>query len=467
MDRKRRNRGDGGLYKETISSKGHSYTYWIADWKDQDGKRHRASGATPEDALARKNLKLQLLSKEVKARPRRSPSKGMTVSEAVSQWLAENQHIGEASKGKYLRNLTRYVIPFIGDKPIRTITRERIVELEAQQDAQGIGPSAKRHVWKNLNALMKWAVRAGKIKTSPMEGIVPPKATNYRSVRIEAHIDRHVETAMGIMAWTSQQDCPWHWYYPVVMAMSLGLRRAEVLGITRDAIDLGHYSLEVRARLMQRPGKGGYVLRPATKNGHNRTVRVPQPHYQALLEALYRHAEDAVTLPIETEEGVTIGHGQLLFVREDGSPFSYNDWNANWRSVQQAYKDYVSGVHVQLTQDDYIIPHEMRHITASILSEEGETLPTIQSILGHLTPAMTEHYSHILEKGREETAARWGRTIESSIKFFSNFDRETAACYAAKSAKANSDENASDLWPAAQKQQNREEKAKKPHQNAD
>lgn len=426
MDRKRRNRGDGGLYKETISSKGHSYTYWIADWKDQDGKRHRASGATPEDALARKNLKLQLLSKEVKTKPRKSPSRGMTVSEAVSQWLAENQHIGETSRGKYLRNLTRYVIPFIGDKPIRTITRERIVELEAQQDAQGIGPSAKRHVWKNLNAMMRWAVRAGKIRTNPMEGIDPPKATNYRAARIEAHIDEHTRTALCIIAWTADKNCPYHWYHPIVMAMSLGLRRAELLGITREAIDLSSGSLEVRTRLMQRPGKGGYVLRPATKNGHSRVIKVPQPHYKALLEAREKHTDDAVRLPIEAEDGTVIGEGQLLFVREDGGPISYNQWNSDWREVQQAYKNGVCGESEPLTNGEYILPHEMRHIAASLLGEQGETLPTIQGILGHLTPEMTEHYSHILEKGREETAERWARTMESVTAFYGNFVRENA-----------------------------------------
>ena len=463
----RRHKGDGGLYTTIVHAHGDEYTYWVADWKDRNGKRHRASGSTPDEALARKNKKIQVLAKETKAKPRKSPAKGTTVAAAIDQWLAENQHIGETSRGKYSRNLARYVTPFIGSMPIRSVTRERIVMLEAQQDAQGIGPSAKRHVWKNLNAMMRWAVRAGKISTNPMEGIDPPKATNYRSARIEAHIDKHVGIVMGIIAWTSQQDCPWHWYHPVIMAMSLGLRRAEVLGITRDAIDLGNYSLEVRARLMQRPGKGGYVLRPATKNGHNRTVRVPQPHYQALLEALHRHAEDAATLPIEVEDGTTIGQGQLLFVREDGSPLSYNDWNMNWWAVQQAYKDYISGGHTKLTQEEYVLPHEMRHIAASILGEEGETLPTIQSILGHLTPAMTEHYAHILEKGREDTAQRWGKTIENGINFFSNFDRETAAYHAAKSAEVDSGEDSSVLRPTTRKKRNHKKMADEPLQNAD
>lgn len=69
----------------------------------------------------------------------------------------------------------------------------------------------------------------------------------------------------------------------------------------------------------------------------------------------------------------------------------------------------------------------MRHITASLLGEQGETLTTIQDMLGHLTPAMSDHYRHILERSRRELADRWGGgSHRSSNKTVGDFYDQSA-----------------------------------------
>lgn len=102
------------------------------------------------------------------------------------------------------------------------------------------------------------------------------------------------------------------------------------------------------------------------------------------------------------------------FWSETTAPQSpYNVWNSSWRHIQQASKDHIDGKHTPLDKAEYILPHEMRHITASLLGEQRETLTTIQDMLGHLTPAMSDHYRHILERSRRELADRWGGGITS------------------------------------------------------
>lgn len=68
----------------------------------------------------------------------------------------------------------------------------------------------------------------------------------------------------------------------------------------------------------------------------------------------------------------------------------------------------------------------MRHITASLLGEQRETLTTIQDMLGHLTPAMSDHYRHILERSRRELADRWGDHIEAATKTLGDFYDQSA-----------------------------------------
>jgi hypothetical protein len=148
--------------------------------------------------------------------------------------------------------------------------------------------------------------------------------------------------------------------------------------------------------------------------------------------------ENAIALPIQDEDGTRIGEGKMLLTREDGKNYAYNDWGEIWREIQTAYKKHVWGADAKLDVDDYIVPHEMRHITSSILGEQGESMKTVQSILGHMTPEMTEHYTHLLESGKVETAERWGATIEQMAEFIGSTMEEVAK--ASTEAESDSDE---------------------------
>lgn len=469
MGQRRRRKGDGGLYRTVVHAHGEEYFYYVADWKDAEGKRHRATGATPEQALARKNTKTQAMARQVprrSTRPRRPA--GPTVEEVAEMWLAADQRLGETSRAKYRSNLRLHAFPFIGSMPIRKLDVTAISRMTELQQGQDIGESAAWHTWKTLHTMLAWAVRAHLIAENPMKYMDPPRRTNHRAERIDRYIDAHTDTVIGIIAWTAEESSSMHQYYPLIMAMALGLRRAEVLGLTRDAFDMSTRSLAVRARLMQRPG-GGYILRVATKNGKSRVVPLPQPFYEAMLQAYNLHRDDAAVLPIEDAGGVEVGKGQLLLVREDGSPIPYNEWNHRWRCIQQAFKDLTEGGHAPLTREEYVLPHEMRHIAASLLGEQGETLATIQDVLGHLTPAMSEHYRHILERSRRELADRWGEHITTATTNLGAFYRENAKLINGEPEDVRIDSAAKSAIsrPTTQKRQNREEEVKRPLLDAD
>lgn len=437
----RRRKGDGGLYRQTIHSNGEEYNYWIAEWRDKQGRKRRASGYTPEQALERKNKRIHA----EETTPLRKPAHAQvgtahnpTVAQAMDTWLLNNDGIGETSRGKYRRNLERYVIPYIGKRAVKRLTPDDMEQLKTTWKQHHVGESAMWHVWKTLHTMLNALVKKGTIKTNPMTPIEAPKKTNHRAAHIDAYIDQHTQIALGIIAWTAKTGTPCHHYHALVMAMALGLRRAEALGITQEALLPGEEKLKIRARLKQRTG-GGYYLQDATKNGHYRTIRLPHMHYMALKEAIRK---DAIVLPLYDGDE-RIGEGKILLTREDGTNLTYNDWNEIWRDIQQAYKDYMNGGrHKPLTENDYIIPHEMRHITSSLLGEQGETLKTVQSILGHMTPEMTEAYTHLLESGKAETAKRWDENLESMSEFIGNAVGEMAKANALYGDGAESDSDA-------------------------
>lgn len=427
MAEKRRKKGDGSLYKTMH----HDREMWCAAWW-QDGKKHRTYGNTESEALDRKTKLIAKLGSPIiaPAKPRRNPvgtAQNPTLTQVMERWLTHNKNLGATSRGKYRRNLENHILPYIGTLPIRRIKRTQIEEVFDRLEAKKIGNSAQWHTWKTLKTLFNYALKDDIIKANPMNSMDSPKRENHVAVLDEAFIDSHTDTVMGIIAWIREDANPWHRYYPLVMAMNLGLRRAEVLGITRENFHSGQEKLIISTQLKLRAG-GSYLS--GTKTGHSRAIPLPRAHLLALSEA-YKNSENrASLLAVEDGEGQVITHMHPLFIRDDDKPYTYNDLRKIWDSIQTAYARWTSGdTKKELTAEEHIRLHGNRHIAASILASEGVSLQMIQAILGHLTPAMTAHYSHVMNATMKKTAEIWGKGVEEETRVLSFVNGELTQSY--------------------------------------
>jgi integrase len=133
----------------------------------------------------------------------------------------------------------------------------------------------------------------------------------------------------------------------VLVALSTGMRRNEILTLRREQIDVDR----------------GFIYLEDTKNGERRGV----PLTGAALAAV---SERLAVLP----------YGALVFVGKTGrTPF---DIRKPWyRAIKSA------GLrHIRF--------HDLRHTAASLLAKDGASLPVIGAVLGHKSPAMTQRYAH-------------------------------------------------------------------------
>lgn len=429
----RRKRGDGSLYQTTH----HDREEWCAAWW-QDGKKHRTYGNTESEALDKKTKLIARLGSPIIAptKPRRNTvgtAQNPTLPQVMERWLTHDKNLGETSRGKYRRNLERHISPYIGTLPIRKVKKAQIEATFDRLEAKKIGNSAAWHTWKTLKTLFNYALKNDIVKSNPMNAMDAPKRENHIAVLDETFIDEHTNTVMGIIAWIREEENPWHRYYPLVMAMNLGLRRAEVLGITREALDSGQEKLTVSTQLKLRAG-GSYLS--GTKTGHSRAIPLPRAHLLALSEAYENGKNRAPLLAVEDGEGQVITHLHPLFIREDCKPYTYNDLRKIWDDIQTAYARHLSGdPTTTLTKEEHIRLHGNRHIAASILASQNVSLQMIQAILGHLTPAMTAHYSHVMNSAMKKTAEIWGEATEDETRVVGYVYGELA--------KANEDANAS------------------------
>lgn len=148
--------------------------------------------------------------------------------------------------------------------------------------------------------------------------------------------------------------------YPlVVLALSTGARRGELLGLRWPDIDLARHS----------------AVLENTKNGDRRALPLHGEAHEVLTEL-------SGVRRIDTDLIFASGRGRASYPRQ-----------AFEKAVERA------GI------EDFRF-HDLRHSAASYLAMSGATLAEIAEILGHKTLAMVKRYSHLTEQHTSAVVAR-------------------------------------------------------------
>jgi integrase len=155
-------------------------------------------------------------------------------------------------------------------------------------------------------------------------------------------------------------------YPAVILALSTGMRKNEIMGLRRSEVDLG------RAVIMLPPER--------TKTSKGRSI----PLVGAALDALKAWIEAAEKIPrIDTD---------LVFPSSRGSqPLNIR---VPWEKALQA-----AGI------EDYRF-HDNRHSAASYLMMTGASPIEVAGILGHSNVQMTARYSHMSDQHRRAVLER-------------------------------------------------------------
>jgi integrase len=157
-------------------------------------------------------------------------------------------------------------------------------------------------------------------------------------------------------------------YPAVVLALSTGMRRGEVKGLTWDQVDLAK----------------GVILLNETKNKERRRVAVRG----LALDLLRAHAK---VRRIDTNFVFSGSKTQFT-----GQPFDLDNYWAH--AVKTA------GL------NDFRF-HDLRHSCASYLAMNGASLLEIAEVLGHKTLQMVRRYSHLAESHTAEVVEKMNRKI--------------------------------------------------------
>jgi len=151
----------------------------------------------------------------------------------------------------------------------------------------------------------------------------------------------------------------------VLLALSTGMRRSEILTLRRGQVDLDR----------------NFIYLDDTKNGERRGVP---------LAGVARAALSSWLSTIDDPQS-------LVFPASSGSkPFEIR---SGWEKAVNAAA--LAGLRF----------HDLRHTAASLLAKDGASLPEIGAILGHKSPMMTKRYAHFAQAHLQSVVARMNERL--------------------------------------------------------
>jgi integrase len=170
------------------------------------------------------------------------------------------------------------------------------------------------------------------------------------------------------------------------VAVAIGLRRGEALGLTWDCIDFDAATLTVRFQL-QRIDKALVRVEPKTARSR-RTVALPSVVVDALRRHKIRQLEERLLAGSRWQDS------GYVFTTTIGTPL-------DGRSVTRFFADALTRAELP-----HVRFHDPRHGCATLLLMRGASLRAIMETLGHSQIAVTANiYAHVGETIKRETAA--------------------------------------------------------------
>ena len=293
-----------------------------------------------------------------------------TVRVYADAWLAERRVRGRPLAPRtvdtYRHSLDMWILPFLGEMPLRTLTPAVVRRWHAEV-AASTGTTATRQAYALLHAILNTAVADDAIGRNPcrIRGAGQPH-TPERPLIDPADVERAAAAMPAGLEAT------------VLLALWAHLRIGEVLGLQRGDIDLDAGTLTVHRQVVEVRGRGPIVVEP--KMGSRRVVHLPQP----AVDAIRRHL-DAMGPMLPTAR---------LFRRPDGNELRLMHLEWYWRKARK-----IAGI-------DHAHFHDLRHAGLTMSAQVGATLAEVMRRAGHSSAAAAIRYQHAADKRDREIAER-------------------------------------------------------------
>jgi len=398
--------------KPTRTANGQSSVY-----QDQDGYWHgrvtvgirddgrpdrRHAGASTEAEVIRKVRRLERL-RDAGRTPRRGQR--WTVTRWLEHWLDNivRPSVRENTYSGYRVDIRVHLIPGIGAHRLERLAPEHLEKLYSAMLRRGSAPATVHHVHRTVRNALGEAERRGHLARNPAALAKPPRVEEHE---VEPFTVEEIQQLFKC-AGDRRNSARW------VLALALGLRQGETLGLKWADVDLERAILRTR-RGRQRPRwkhgcsspcghrHGGHCpdripLREETADTKSRagrrTIGLPEP----LVELLRVHHQQQDTE--RSAAGDLWCGGDWVFASETGEVLNPRTDYTRWKGLLRD-----AGI-----RDARL--HDARHTAATVLLLLGVPDRAVMDLMGWSKSDMAARYQHLTAPIRRDVASRLGALL--------------------------------------------------------
>lgn len=304
--------------------------------------------------------------------------KNMTIETYLKKWLDEyaKVKVAKTTFATY-EAAAKNIIQHLGPVKLEQLKPMHIQGYISKMLEEGASVRAVRYNYAVLRAALNTAVKWQLITANPCSAVTPPsKVKTQRPTLTQQQVDKLIEGAKGTPL-----------YIPILLVVTGGFRRGEVLGLKWNNVDLKNqiiYVVQTRVRVPS----GEEVIEKEPKSPRSiRPVAMPEKAIQALREERKRQLQNKLAL------GEKYHDGNYVVCWDDGTPYAPD-------YVTKAFKKLLK----KLDLPD-ISFHDLRHTHATLLLEKGVHPKIVQERLGHSSITVTlDVYSHVIPTLQFEAA---------------------------------------------------------------
>lgn len=338
-----------------------------------DGKRQRKTiyGKTRKDVAE----KLKVVLREQQQGKVRATRK-KTVADFLDDWLrAVRPTIRARTYDSYESIVRVHLKPRVGHYQLEKLTPDHVSALLDAKREAGESPRQIQYIRGVLRQALNYGMRQEVIVRNVAALTLPP--------RVERPEIRVLTPEEARQLLDAAQGDRLEALYSV--ALAIGLRQGEALGLKWEDVDLDRATLQVRNSLQRIDGKL-QLVQPKTDQSR-RAIDLPATIVTSLRKHRLRQLEERLSSP-EWDDS-----WGLIFCTPNGRPLEKSGLTKRFAKLLEK---------AGLPKMRF---HDLRHSCASLLLAQGLQAKAIQGILGHSTISMTmDVYAHLMPAAKKEAA---------------------------------------------------------------
>jgi len=307
-----------------------------------------------------------------------------SVTEFLAEWLKTiESKVARKTHERYSEICDHYVKPHIGHLKLNKVQPTHINNLYSdllisgrRNKKGGLSKRTVLHAHRVLREALNCAVKWQILVRNPCDAVDPPKPDKKeRNTFTTEETMELLEKAKGTLL-----------HLPIMLAVTTGMRRGEVIGLRWKDINLESGNLSIR-QVAEQTKKHGIQFKEPKTDKSTRMVSLPK----ITADALNQYKVEQAQLFLQ------------LGKRLDGDSMVF-DSPLGLYAPSKLTVDYMA--FIKRNKFKHVTFHDLRHTHATHLLEQNIHPKIVSERLGHSTIALTlDTYSHVLPNMQKEAAS--------------------------------------------------------------